>query len=259
MKDSNTYIRINELNIHYNVSGSGDNVVIIHGLSSSINLLDGLVKNISTYKKVYTLDLPGFGLSDEMKKPWTIDDYVECIIKFIEMNDIKKCSIIAHSIGGSIIIKMLGEYDTSFDVDKIILINSNGIVHDNEKTIARKKKRKKFLYKLFFNKKIVKRFPKYRRMMVYLFGNYDYDRLSKTMKDTVDNLLKENIEKYLPNIFQESLLIWGNKDKETPISDAYRMRHLLPNCRLVEIKGGEHFVFLQEPLLVKQNIEKFLK
>ena len=38
------------------------------------------------------IDLPGFGESDELKKVWTLYDYVECIRELLKELGIKKLS-----------------------------------------------------------------------------------------------------------------------------------------------------------------------
>ena len=51
--------------------------------------------------------MPGFGESDEQHTPWNLDDYIDFVIKFIESENLKELSIIGHSNGGRILIKMI--------------------------------------------------------------------------------------------------------------------------------------------------------
>ena len=59
-----------------------------------------MINSIAEYRKVYCLDMPGFGKSEEPKIAWDLNNYMEFIIKFIESQQIKELDIIGHSNGG---------------------------------------------------------------------------------------------------------------------------------------------------------------
>ena len=73
--------------------------------------------------------MPGCGNSDEPKTGWDLDNYITFIIKFIEKLKIKELDLIGHSNGGKIIIKLMSKKNLNFNVGKIILIGSSGVVH----------------------------------------------------------------------------------------------------------------------------------
>ena len=99
-------INIDGMNINYICSGSGDDVVLLHGWGSNINLFGGIVSLLSPHYRIIAPDMPGFGESDEPPKPWCVDDYVDFVIKFLEKFGVKKAVFLGHSFGGRVIIKM---------------------------------------------------------------------------------------------------------------------------------------------------------
>ena len=56
-----------------------------------------------------------------------------------------------------------------------------------------------------------------------------------------------------------TLLIWGDLDTETPISDAKIMEKEMKDAGLVVIKGAGHFSFLNNLHQVVLIINKFLE
>ena len=97
---------INGLNINYIIKGEGKPVVLLHGWGSNISLFSSMTELISKKYKVITMDLPGFGKSDEPKTPWSVDNYVDFVIDFLSELGITEAIFLGHSFGGRIIIKM---------------------------------------------------------------------------------------------------------------------------------------------------------
>ena len=75
---------IDGLSINYIKRGSGKVVLILPGWGTTINTYMPLINNLSTYSTVYSLDMPGFGYSQEPDVSWNVDNYVDFVIKFIK-------------------------------------------------------------------------------------------------------------------------------------------------------------------------------
>ena len=121
---------INDLTINYIKKGTGKAVLILPGWGTTINTYMPIINSLSTYHTVYCLDMPGFGESEEPNTSWNLGDYVTFVIAFIKSQNINELSLIGHSNGGRIIIKLMNEKNLSFKVNKIILIGSAGMVHE---------------------------------------------------------------------------------------------------------------------------------
>ena len=121
-------INIDGLNINYICEGSGDDVVLLHGWGSNINLFAGIVNTLGPHYRVIAPDMPGFGESDEPKEAWCVDDYVDFVIKFLQKFGIKKAVFLGHSFGGRVIIKMFARRNLPFEITKVILADSAGVL-----------------------------------------------------------------------------------------------------------------------------------
>lgn len=201
--------------------------------------------------------MPGFGKSDEPKSSWNLDDYITFIINFIKSQDIEELDLIGHSNGGRIIIKLMSK-DLDFKINRIILIGSAGIVH--KKTIKQiiKIKTFKFCKKFVQIKPIKKMFPDLLDKVKNHFGSADYKNASAVMRESMVKLINEDIRSYLPNIKVPTLLLWGENDTATPVSDAEIMEKMIPDAGLVKVKGCSHYVFLENPSYVNIVIANFL-
>ena len=214
--------------------------------------------HFSKTKKVYALDLPGFGNSQEPDDSWNVDKYVDFVIKFIKQMQIKKFSVLGHSFGGRIIIKMVNIKDLPFSIEKIVLVDSAGILPKKNKKKTLKVRIYKVCKKIVSNKIVSKLMPNALENLKKHFGSADYKNATPIMRESLVKVVNEDLEKLLPNIKQPTLLIWGDKDTDTPIQDAKIMEKLIPDAGLVTIKGAGHYSFLEQPYFVNKVLDSFL-
>ena len=152
----------------------------------------------------------------------------------------------------------MSKKDLKFKINKIILIGSAGIVH--KKTFKQKIRIKTFkICKKFASLKPIRAiFPNLLDKAKNHFGSADYKDASPIMRETMVKLINEDVRDYLPNINAPTLLIWGENDTATPLSDAKIMEQMIPNAGIVAVKGCTHYVFLENPSYVNIVIENFL-
>lgn len=249
---------IDNLKINYIKKGEGKSVLIIPGWGTTIETYMSIIDSVSTYAKVYCLDIPGFGKSQQPNIAWNVDDYTNLIISFIKSQNINELDLIGHSNGGRIIIKLATTKDITFKINKIILLGSAGIIH--KKTLSQKiriylfKLCKKILQIKFINK----HFPNLLDKLRSLFGSDDYKNANPILRQSLVKLVNQDLKYLLPEIKVPTLLIWGEKDVATPLADAKIMEKLIPDVGLINIKGGSHYVFLEQPFYINKIIYTFL-
>ena len=254
-------IKINILGLNINCieQGEGENVLILPGWGTEYNVYKNLIDNISLYAKVYYFDMPGYGKSEEPKEPWGIDDFIKLVKEFIKIKKIKELTLIGHSNGGRIIIKMLSEQNLEFTVKRAVLIGSAGIVH--KKTIKQKVKLGivKIGKKLLGTKFALKIAPNVLENFKKRLGSVDYRNATPVMRNTLVKLVNEDLRSNLKEINVPTLLLWGENDTETPLEDAKIMEKEIPDAGLVTFKQCSHYVFLERPIQINNIIKKFMK
>jgi len=79
------------------------------------------------------------------------------------------------------------------------------------------------------------------------------------MKACLVKAVNEDLKDIMPDVKQETLLVWGTEDMDTPLSDAHTMEELMPNAALVEFEGAGHYSFLEQPVLFRSILRSFLE
>lgn len=130
-------------NIHYNVYGEGEPLLLIHDTSigSSYKEWENSIKSLSNYYKVYVIDLLGFGASSAPAISYSSYLYVTLINSFIE-DVIKEKAYVAAS-SNSAAFAVIASLFNSDNFKKLILVSPTGI-----KKTFKVKSYSKFLCKL---------------------------------------------------------------------------------------------------------------
>ena len=79
------------------------------------------------------------------------------------------------------------------------------------------------------------------------------------MLTTFKNVINEDLIFYLPSIENETLIIWGEKDKDTPLKDARLIQKKIKNSALIIYPKASHYSYLEYPILTNRIINIFLQ
>lgn len=97
------------------VTGSGLPVVFIHGFGEDLTLWNDLRVVLSQKYKVIALDLPGFGKSQPIEAPFSLNDIARIVHDHITLNlKIKQFVVLGHSLGGYISLAIANSFPQSF-------------------------------------------------------------------------------------------------------------------------------------------------
>lgn len=249
-------IVINDFNIYYEKHGEGKKkIIILPGWGDTRKTFKNIIENLKRNFTVYILDYPGFGASTFPNRDLTIYDYANLINDFINILGLDNFTIISHSFGSRLSIILATKY--KLKIDKMIIIDGAGI---------KRKKTLKSIFRLYsykFLKKLQILIPKSKRKkyltkLINIYGSSDYKNLNDNMRKTFSNIVNEDLSKYLKNIKIETLLIWGELDNDTPLSDGIKMNKEIKDSGLIIIKKGSHFSYLEAPIYINNIINTFI-
>jgi pimeloyl-ACP methyl ester carboxylesterase len=132
------FIKYQNKNIHYKVSGKGKPVVFLHGFGEDGNIWNELIKDFENDYHLIVPDIPGSGLSEILDgENISIDDYADAVKAILDTAKIKKCSIIGHSMGGYITLAFAEKYPEL--LDRFGLFHSSAFADDDSKKQTRLK------------------------------------------------------------------------------------------------------------------------
>ncbi|MDD4036040.1 MAG: alpha/beta hydrolase [Bacilli bacterium] len=251
-------IIVNNLNINYEIYGVQNNktIILLHGWGTNLNSFKIMADYLNENYKVIAIDLPGFGSSSIPDKVLNITEYSKIIYDLLIKLNVETAVLIGHSFGGRIAITLAGHYN--YNAEKIVLINSAGI--KPKRTIWYYIK----VYTYKFLKKITFLMPKkiatlYIKKLRDIFGSKDYNEAPEIMKGILSLVVNEDLRKYMKKIKAPTLLLWGQKDSTTPISDAVKMKKTIPDSGLIALEGAGHYSYLDKHYEIKKIILYFLK
>ena len=249
--------KIDNISVNYIDVGEGEVILLLHGWGSNITLFDGIVKTLSPTHRIVAPDMPGFGKTSEPHEPWCVDDYVDFIIKFLNCLDIKEFSVLVHSFGGRVLFKLNAIEELPFIINKAVLIDSAGIMP--KKTFKQKVSLQmyKAARRIMSTKVLRFLYPDAVENMRKKRGSADYNNATPTMRNTLVKVVNEDLEPLVSKLNCPTLIIWGDADTATPISDAKIMEGLMPDAGLVVCEGAGHYSFLEQPAKVHGALKAF--
>ena len=250
------FININGLNIEYTVEGEGYPVLLLHGWGSSFVAYTGIINTLKNRHKVIALNFPGCGNSDTMETPWNLDDYCNLVLEFMKVLDIQNPIMFGHSHGGRVTIKMVAS--GMVNPPKIVLLDSAGLIP--KKSFRQKWRAKSFkIIKKILTLPLIKNFsaPLLEKARNH-YGSADYNAAPPVLRQTLVSLVNTDLRDILSNINCPTLLIWGENDTATPLSDAKIIESKISDCGLCVIKGTGHFSFCEKPYEAHAIINSFI-
>ena len=78
------------------------------------------------------------------------------------------------------------------------------------------------------------------------FGSADYNAAPEVLRKTLVSLVNTDLRNIVHNITCPTLLIWGDKDTDTPLSDAQILESLIPDVGLCVFENAGHFAFFEQ-------------
>lgn len=250
-------IKINGLSINYICEGEGKNILLLHGWGCSVETVMPIFNHLKDRFKVYAVDMPGFGKSQEPESVWGTEEFAKVVKGFIDKMNIEKVTLIGHSHGGRVSIFLGNEYPNL--IDKIILIDSAGLIPKRHAKYYVKvytfKTLKKLYNTLYFWSDKEERMEKFYKR----FGSTDYKNAGGIMRKILVKLVNENLKPYLKGINAPTLLIWGKNDMDTPVYMGEIMEKEITDSGLIVLDDAGHYSYLDQFQRFKIIIDNFLE
>ena len=235
--------------LHWEERGSGEKrAVLLHGWGCSAELMRPVADALADGMRVLSVDFPGHGESGRPPEPWGVPEYAEALRALLEQLHYLPCAAVAHSFGGRVAIWLASEYPGMFD--RIVLTGAAGLrkpeTPESRKRAARYQRLKK-LSEAARRTGLFGSLPeKAAERLRQRYGSADYNALDEEMRRTFVRVIGLDLGDRLGRIGCPVLLLWGDRDTETPLWMGQRMEREIPDAALVILEGGTHFAYLEQ-------------
>ena len=237
-------IQVQDINLHYIQYGEGKDILLLHGWGQNIEMMRPIGDSFCNQFRITILDFPGFGESEEPKEAWNIEKYSTMLEKFVEQVGIKKPIVVGHSFGGRVAIR----YSARNPIEKLILFGSPCIRVEESLPLK---------VRMFKKLKTLPGMDRIGEYMKQYIGSRDYKAASPIMRQTLVEVVNEDLSKYAREIEEPTLLIWGENDEEAPLKDARELEKIMIDAALI-ILPGTHYAYLENLPRVVAILNSFL-
>lgn len=240
------------MTLHSEVSGSGPDLVLLHGWGMHAGIWADLARELSTQFRVHAVDLPGYGGS-AMCDPYTLDQVAALLARQMP----QRCLVCGWSLGGQVALAWAATAPQQ--VARLALIATtpcftqrSGWPHAVEADVLRAFAEglrtdyagtlKRFLSLQALGDAQAKQVALRLKKSLSVRSEPDLGALGQGL----EILLTADLRDRLSAVTQPALVMHGDRDTLTPFAAGEYLSRHLPNARLVKVRGAAHAPFVSD-------------
>ena len=240
--------------------GNGFPLVLVHGFLGSSKMWEPQIDFFKDYYRVITPDLPGYGKSNKAKLHNSIQSIANLLLDCLEEKKIDKFYLLGHSMGGMIVQEMAKKGGDK--ISKLVCYSTGprGEMPGRFETVDQSRENIKKNGLEVTAKNIAQTWFVLGEKAKYF--DLCLEEGKKTSIEAADNALIaiKNWDgvKNLQDIKNNTLIIWGDKDKSYNLEQVQTLEKNISDSNLVIFKGCAHNVHLEQPDQFNHTIKDFL-
>lgn len=258
-------------NIHIETTGSGPNLVLLHGWGMSGAVWQPVVKKLSKLFTLHIVDLPGMGLS-RPTEPYHLHIIAEKVAEMLPAS----VDVIGWSWGGQVAMRIA--LDQPDAVRRLVLVGSSPCFVNKEEFMTQAEWTSGIDPEVFrgFAESMDKDYHKTltqfltlqcmgdigARLTIRLLRKKLEERpapTTQTLQKALDILLETDLRAEVERLRKPTLLIHGDRDTLAPVQAAHWMMQNLPVGYLRVISGASHAPFLSHQEQFVEAVTQFLE
>jgi 3-oxoadipate enol-lactonase len=214
--------RVGDIDMYYEVHGTGDPVVLIGGLGNDISEWEWMVQWCARTHRVLAFDNRGAGRTDKPDAPYSIEMMAGDTNALMEALGIAEATVLGVSMGGRIALELTLAHPER--VARLILVSTSAAASPD--TGLTRMEMLSVIGNLFFRGKYPQ--PRYAQSR---------QRQASRAYDCLDRLHEIHVP---------ATIMHGRKDKIFPLRRAEELRRGIANSELVTFRGGHGFFIFKE-------------
>lgn len=255
-------IKVNDLNIYYEIHGQGEPLVLIHGLGSSSQDWAYQLDHFSSRYKVLVYDVRGHGQSDKPPGPYGVPIFTQELAELMGALDIPAAHICGISMGGMITFQMAVDYPEM--VKTLTIVNSRADLVPNTFREYWNVFQRLLVFRLLSMEKIADTLSR----RIFIKPEHEEQRLlfvehwAKNPKPVYMKVMKSlvgwTVEKKLGDIDIPTLVIAADEDY-TPVEDKQSIVEKMKNAELAVIEDSRHATPVEHPEVFNRTVASFIE
>lgn len=270
------HLDLNGERVAYVDEGSGEVLLLLHGMAGSSQTWRSVIKPLSRQFRVIAPDLPGHGESTKPRSDYSLGAFAVLLRDLLDELGVTRATIVGHSLGGGVAMQFL--YQHPDYAQRLILIGSGGLGPDvgltlrllsapgaelimpiiaPRQVLAAGERVWSWLRKAGIE---APRGEEIWRSYSTFSDAPTRQAFLRTLRSVVDYrgqavsaLNRLNTKTELP-----IMAIWGDRDAIIPVKHAYAAQQARPDIRLEVLAGVGHFPQVERPAQVVELIEDFI-
>jgi pimeloyl-ACP methyl ester carboxylesterase len=94
-------VKVNGMQMYYEVSGKGDPLVVLHGAYMNIPSMGAIIPKLAQTHRVYALEFQGHGRTTDIDRPITYPNLADDVAAFMDAVGLMKADVFGYSMGAA--------------------------------------------------------------------------------------------------------------------------------------------------------------
>jgi pimeloyl-ACP methyl ester carboxylesterase len=216
------------------ILGKGPPCILLHGWGQNHTHMRPLAELLASHYTVHILTLPGFGIAEPPPNAWSTEQYALWVESYLKEKKITSCVIGGHSFGGKVALCYASLFPEK--TKRLLLLAASGL----PKQRSFKEKfllfAKVFVYKLLVAFSLTRWQDSWRKA----FSSYDYFHAKGVMREVLVKTVNDDVSEKASRLRCPTTILWGEKDKDTPVEGAHRFHKLIQGSTLYLFPSFDH-------------------
>jgi pimeloyl-ACP methyl ester carboxylesterase len=256
--------KLGEWQLHYEVHGKGEPLLLIAGLSLDSSYWQPYLAELSQQHRVIVLDNRGVGKTKGPDKPYTIFDMADDVAQLLDYLAIPQCHVLGFSMGGFIAQSLALRYLTK--VRSLILVA----------TACRASARTQHVIQTWVD--LSRKVPRellFREQAAWVFSEsfLGHEELcAKALEEYLSFPIKQSPEQFQRQadacrnwdlskqdgqIIAPTLILFGSDDRLFTLEETHFLAKLIPNVQLEIVADAAHELLYEEPEACGRLVAEF--
>lgn len=252
-------IHLNNRLLHYEMVGRrGQPILFLHSWLGSWRYWLPTMDHISERYRAYALDFWGFGESDRRDSEFTLAEYTDLLLGFMDNMGLTRVNLVGHGLGGMVAIRAANQDPARFG--KIMTVNTP--IHGAQAISVRPGA---LLSRLFGRNHPTNVWSKMVRQIEVNDPQIkdeiieDTDGLSEAVVErVVASILKSDLRPDLQRLEQPLLAVYCANDAIVSHEQAELLRDEYRSLQVLKLRRSNHFPFLDQPNVFDRMLLDFL-